>query len=170
MRNPARSLKPITKADLRRLGDIALKDLESFFRRCPETRRLYRHRLFAIALCQGAALHFLDGKNGVKDFDVWSFFRSHPKKPFPYRRHARVDFGNPKFGNSRNWEHFIGRRVDLLGRSLNMSSHTSPVKALREYLSCSKTASGRALAKKAMIIVHPRSLLGTVVWRPSSLC
>jgi hypothetical protein len=67
-------MEAITKSDLRRLADIALRDLESLFRRHPDTGRLYRHRLFAIALCQGAALHFLDGKNGVKDFDVWSSF------------------------------------------------------------------------------------------------
>jgi hypothetical protein len=32
--------------------------------------RLYADRLFAVALCQGAALHYIDGKNGVKDLDV----------------------------------------------------------------------------------------------------
>ena len=76
-------MKRITKADLRRLADIALRDFAAFFRRHPSTARRYRHRLFAVALCQGAALHFLDQKNGVKDFDMWSFFRAHPKKTLP---------------------------------------------------------------------------------------
>jgi len=157
-------MKPITKTDLRRLGDIALTDLESLFRRHPEIGRLYRHRLFAIALCQGAALHFLDGKNGVKDFDIWSFFKAHPKRPFPYRRNGSADFGYPKFGRSSSWEHFVGRRVDLLGRSLKMSARESPTDTLRKYLSSSKTATARALAQKAMILIYPRPLLGTVVW------
>jgi hypothetical protein len=164
MKNPARSKKRITKPDLRRLRDIALRDLASFFRRHPATARRYRRRLFAVALCQGAALHYTDRKNGVKDFDMWSFFRAHPKKPFPYRRNATKDFGSPKFGKTPNWEHLVGRRVDLLGRSLKVSAHVSPVDALREYLSCPKTTSARALAEKAMILVHPRPLLGTVVW------
>jgi hypothetical protein len=164
MSTEERSKKPITKADLRRLGDIAITDLESLFHRRPVTGRLYRHRLFAVALCQGAALHFLDGKNGVKDFDIWCFFKANPKRPFPYRRNATADFGNPKFGKSRNWEHFVGRRVDLLGRSLKVSSHVSPADTLRGYLSSSKTTSARALAKKAMILLYPRTLLGTVVW------
>jgi hypothetical protein len=30
--------------------------------------------LVCVALCQGAALHFVDGENGVKDFDVWTFY------------------------------------------------------------------------------------------------
>ena len=166
MYSEERSMKPITKIDLRRLGDIALRDLESLFRRHPDTAHIYRHRLFAIALCHGAAVHFLDGKNGVKDFDIWCFFKAHPKKPFPYRRHAKADFGSQKFGKSRNWEHLVGRRVDLLGRSLKVSSHESPADALRGYLSSSKTATARALAKKAAILVYPRSLLGTVVWPP----
>jgi hypothetical protein len=161
-------MKPISKSDLRRLADIAIADLESLFGRSPDTGRLYRHRLFAVALCQGAALHFLDGVNGVKDFDVWSFFRSHRARPFPYRRNASADFGHPKFGKSPNWEHFIGRRVDLLGRSFTVLSHESPVNALRRYLSSSKTASARALARKAMVLVYPRAQLGTVVWSPES--
>jgi hypothetical protein len=108
----------------------------------------------------------LDGKNGVKDFDVWSFFRAHPARPFPYRRNASADFGDPKFGRSPEWEHFIGRRVDLLGRSMIVSPHQSPADALRRYLSFSKTASARALAKKAMVLLYPRAQLGTVVWSP----
>lgn len=167
MASEERSMKPITKSDLRRLGEIAIGDLESLFRRLPHIGRLYRHRLFAVALCQGAALHFLDGKNGVKDFDVWSFFRAHPARPFPYRRNASADFGNSKFGTSRNWEHFVGRRVDLLGRSLKISSHDLPVDALRGYLSSSKTTSARKLAQKAMVLVYPRAQLGTVVWTPN---
>jgi hypothetical protein len=159
-------MTPITTSDLRRLADLARQDLASLFRRHPETRRLYRHRLFAVALCQGAALHCLDGKNGVKDFDVWSFFRAHPARPFPYRRNASADFGDPKFGQSQDWEHFIGRRVDLLGRSLIVSPHESPTDALRRYLSSSKTATARALAKKAMVLVYPSAQLGRVVWPP----
>jgi hypothetical protein len=60
----------------------------------------------------------------------------------------------------------VGRRVDLFGRSLIVSSHESPVDALRGYLSSSKTATARELAKKAMILVYPRAQLGTVVWQP----
>ena len=26
------------------------------------------------ARCQGAALHYVNERNGVKDFDVWSFY------------------------------------------------------------------------------------------------
>ena len=36
------------------------------------------------ALCQGAALHYVDAKNGVKDFDVWSFYTQRADGSFPY--------------------------------------------------------------------------------------
>ena len=36
-------------------------------------------------LCQGAALHYVNGRNGVKDFDVWSFYAQYNDWPFPAR-------------------------------------------------------------------------------------
>lgn len=68
-----RSYEQLTKADLKRLGQIAARDRDDLFRRKPDLGRLYSRRLFAVALCQGAALHYLNGKNGIKDLDVWSF-------------------------------------------------------------------------------------------------
>ena len=61
-----RSYERITRADLRRLGVLARADLHSLFSRLPETGRRYRHRLFAIALCQGAALHYVDRSQGFR--------------------------------------------------------------------------------------------------------
>src|SRR5687768_16212607 len=106
----ARSLAKLTKRDLLRLCRLAASDREDLFARKPEIRRLYAHRLFAVGLCQGAALHYVDGKNGVKDFDVWSFYTASPQRPFPYRRHATADFGHAKFGTTRGTRGYVGRR------------------------------------------------------------
>lgn len=164
MDRAARSLERIGRADLRRLAEIAHRDLKSLFERRPETGRLYRRRLFAVALCQGAALHYVNGTNGVKDFDVWSFFRANPSRPFPYRRNASADFGDPRFGKSPGWESYVGRRVDLLGRSLAIPKGCSPAAALQEYLSSGRTNTARALAKKAVVLLYPPQYLGDVVW------
>jgi hypothetical protein len=43
---------------------------------------VYDKRVIAVALCQGAALHYVDGKTGVKDFDVFTFYAAHPEGPF----------------------------------------------------------------------------------------
>src|SRR4051794_9230874 len=88
-----RSLEVIDDDDLTRLASVALQDLTALFARNDALRRLYAKRLLCIALCQGAALHYIDGRNGVKDFDLWAFFAEHKQRVFPYRRHAREDFG-----------------------------------------------------------------------------
>jgi hypothetical protein len=163
-RDRERSYERITKTDLRRLGALALADLHSLFARYPETGRLYRNRLFAVALCQGAALHYIDGKNGIKDFDVWCFFRSTRLRPFPYRRNSTADFGRPKFGKSPGWEHFAGRRVDILGRSLDVAPGADPGPVLQSYLREGRTTTAHHLAAKAVVLILPTERVGEIVW------
>ena len=118
-----------------------------------------------IALCQGAALHYLYGKAGVKDFDVWTFYSEHPSAPFPYRRVGGRDFGSPKFGrHPSNADRFIGRGVDLIGRSLKCSLKSDPEKIVREYLANPRTKSAKALSKKAVVLLYPKNLLGKSIW------
>jgi hypothetical protein len=160
-----RSYEPLTDDDLRRLGELAARDRAGFFQRNPDTARLYRNGLFAVALCQGAALHYLDGKNGIMDFDVWSFYRPSPERQFPYRRRGKLDFGDPKFGISDDSPHFIGRRVNLIGRSIpRTTGYSDPVAVLRRYLRSGATESARCLAQKAVVLIEPQHLLGTIVW------
>ncbi len=109
-----RSRKAISKDDLSHLSAIAHADREQMFAKNPRWA-LYRNRLLCVALCQGAALHYIDGKNGIKDFDVWTFFAANPKRPYPdpalYRRNRHVDFASPKFGKSDDprYADFVGR-------------------------------------------------------------
>jgi hypothetical protein len=56
--------------------------------------------------------------------------------------------------------------VDLLGRSLPASLIDDPVIILRGYLSAGRTAAALALAAKAVILVSPPPLLGTIAWVP----
>lgn len=164
MGDPNRSYKPIRTADLQRLAVIARTDLEGFFRRHPDWRAQYSDRLLCIALCQGAALHYVNGSNGTKDFDVWSFFAPHPARAMYARRRGQVDFGDPRFGRSPDKPEYVGRRVDLMFRSIPSALGDDPVKALRQYLSAPKTTSARYLSEKVAVLIHPRELLGTVIW------
>jgi hypothetical protein len=159
-----RSFLPITHRDLERLAALADADRRDFFARKPIAGRLYASRLFAVALCQGAALHYVDRKNGVKDFDVWSFYVQHPQREFPPRRIACTDFGDPKFGTSDDKPRFVGRRVDLIGRSIRGADRRDPVKTLRRYLRSGTTLSARRLAQKAVVLIEPARLRGTIVW------
>jgi len=163
----SRSYELLTKADLKRLGEIAATDRADLFKRKPDTGRLYSDRLFAVALCQGGALHYLDGKNGVKDLDVWSFFKPNKERQFPYRRRGQLDFGDPKFGQSEDAPSFIGRRVDHIGRAIPDTDYSDPVAVLRRYLHAGATESACRLAEKAVILIEPAHLFGTVVWPES---
>lgn len=164
MNDPARSYERIEPADLLRVADIARMDRDAFFSRNPRYAEL-RNKVLAVALCQGAALHYVDGVNGIKDIDVWTFYVSDGGVEYPPRRPvASYDFGNPKFGKTRDFEHFHGRKVDCLGRSIPAQDKANPVAALRSYLASAHTASAARLAQKAVVLIEPREHLGTILW------
>jgi len=57
-----------------RLAVLAAEAEAELFQRNPRGSGRYAGRLLGRTLCRGAALHYVNGKNGVKDFDVWSFY------------------------------------------------------------------------------------------------
>jgi hypothetical protein len=160
-----RSFKRITQADLQRLSDLAAADCAAFFASHPEWAVQYEGRVLAMALCQGAALHVLDGKTGIQDFDVYTFYARHPDRPWYAKRLKSVDFGDPKFGTSLDRPEFKGRRVDLMGRSLDVTVDCDPILAIRQWLRKGREGSSAALlAKKAVILVSPIDRIGAVIW------
>jgi hypothetical protein len=160
-----RSFAAIGLADLLRLADLAADAEAALFERNPAGSGRYAGRLLGRALCQGAAVHYVDKHNGVKDFDVWSFYAQDGDWPFPPRWRATRDFGPSKFGRyPGDPARFSGRRVDLLGRSLSAAPGTDPADAIRRYLTTARTRSARELAAKAAVLIHPRDRVGEVVW------
>jgi hypothetical protein len=160
-----RSMKRIEISDLRRLADIAADVEADLFARHPAGSGRYAGRLLRRVLCQGAALHFVDYTNGVKDFDVWSFYAERTDGPFPARWRGTSDFGRSKFGRlPGDPPRYQGRRVDLMGRSLPISLTAHPADALRSYLSAAKTGSARALAAKAAVLIVPAERAGEIIW------
>jgi|KBSSwiStaDraftv2_1062776.scaffolds.fasta_scaffold881215_1 hypothetical protein len=159
-----RSYAPISRQDLLRLAQLARLDRKEFFAQHPDWAKLYRSRLVCVALCQGAALHYVDGRTGINDFDVYSFYASHPDRPWYARRLQPFDFGDPRFGQSQvSKPGFKGRRVDLMGRGLPVAQGTDPVAALRDYLRSPRPGTPSELAAKAVVLLEPEQLLGVVV-------
>jgi hypothetical protein len=178
-----RSRAPIDDDHLVHLSVIAAADREKFYLTRPE----YRDRHLATVLAQGAALHFLDGKNGVKDLDVWSFFalpRGVTRFPAD-RRNVHVDFGPSTLGRQpydldaapnaivraqwARWSTFEGRRVDLLMRGLQCSRRSDPVDVIRGWLITGQAkpdSSPDRLARKAVIMIDPPDRRGEIVWPP----
>lgn len=165
-----RSYERLTDDDLARLAAIAEDDRDARIARRPRWKP-YADRVLCVALCQGAALHYVDGRNGIKDLDVYTFYAEHPTGPFPYRWLTNADFGPSRFGRyPGDPDRFVGRRVDLLGRSLNVSLDVDPVEAVRGYLAAGRTETARQVAKKAVVLLEPEELRGEIIWRlaPSS--
>jgi ribonuclease HI len=159
-----RSFEPLTTADLARLADLAQLDRADRFRRRPQWAP-YRERILLVALCQGAALHFLDGRTGVKDFDVYTFYAEDSEiGQFPPRWRLTADFGNSRFGRHPEDAGYRGRRIDLIGRSLPAPPSADPIAVVRGYLGHPKTETAKQLAKKAVVAIDPPHLRGVVVW------
>lgn len=163
-----RSYEPFTGEHLDRLVKIALDDQAAMFARSPNLS-VYRDRLLLIALCQGGALHYLDGKNGVKDIDVYSFYARHPAVRMHPFRHTEADFGPSEFGYRPadleiRGKQFVGRAVDLLVGALPVGPDADPIEAVRDWLEWSKNETPQLLKKKAVVGLYPDRYRAKVVW------
>jgi hypothetical protein len=159
-----RSFARITQTDLDRLADLAAADRKAFFVAHPDWAADYAHRYIATALCQGAALHFVNGDAGIQDFDVYSFYSANPDRRWYAKRNKPVDFGDPKFGRSLDRPDFAGRRVDLMGRAIECATGESPIQCIRRWLAAGRTESAKFLAQKAVVLLDPGVARGTIVW------
>ncbi len=129
--------------------------------------RRVRRTVSVLSALQGAAIHYLDGTNGIKDFDVYEFYADLPDVTIPYRAHWCYDFGPSKFGrqeNARLHPEYEGRRVDLFVRALPVDLDVDPIKAVQAYLQNPTATTARTLAQKAVVMLEPEDLLGTVIW------
>ena len=140
---------------------MSREDSDEFFL-SNATYKNYHNRERLVALCQGAALHYIDGKNGIKDFDVWYFY---PDKTdnLPYRRRGVVDFGESKFGKYRSDTEFQGRTIDVLMRSDPAFRRRYSGEALIRYFSGSRSKSAQLLSQKAVIGLYPECVREGVV-------
>lgn len=156
-----RSYLPVVNSDLQRLAEIACVGRTAFFRDHPEWG-MYAQQVVCVALCQGAALHMIDGATGINDFDVYTFYAAQPTKRWYSKRIKSFDFGDAKYGQSLDRPEYIGRRVDCLGREIDVGGGEDPVSALLRYLRRRKTKTARLLAEKAVVLLEPQC--GLVVW------
>lgn len=157
-----RSYRSITLDDLKNLREIAYEDRKAFFEANPHWAKLYAQRVACVALCQGAAMHYFDNTTGINDFDVYTFYRRHPAKPWYAKRKKSYDFGDPKFGQSVDNPNFIGRRVDCLARSIDVYDKEDITLAVQRYLKEGRTDTARLLSAKAVVLLEPNC--GNIIW------
>lgn len=174
-----RSYRRITAGDLNQL--LSLSKNEALFNRNPKYTH-FRNSLIVVALCQGASQHYADGRNGIKDFDVWYFFRRSRRGTirYPYRAMRTVDSRFKKFGicppkcrrtHPKSLGAFVGRHVNLLGREIDCpptrNGRNDPKNCISAYLKNGKTKTSRELREKPVVGLFPPSMFGRILWKPS---
>jgi len=118
---------------------------------------------WAPLFAQGAAWHYVRGDVGINDFDVYTSYAANPERTWYAKRIARLDFGSTKFGCLEvSGRGYIGRRVDLLGRALNVPVGADLTESLRVYLKSPKTGTSREFGKKAVVLLEPG--MREIVW------
>jgi hypothetical protein len=163
--NTEYSSEQLTKDDLIRLKDIVLRTLKSRVYQAPVARQ-YIDRLMMLALCQGAAQNYLYGAHGengrgVKDLDVWAFYYDGLEKAFPSKSHWRSDFGESHLGRNPHDDGYVGRRIDIMGRSIPFTGDDKE-SVLTWLRGDSHSASN--VIKRPVIGLFPEHHLGAVIW------
>ena len=150
---------PVRKRHLRFLAQVTKIEREAFFRRNPSQVSRYRNRFLAAALCQGAALHYLNRKNGVKDFDIHLFYVQHPKHKQMSRAVKPVIMEVPDFGI---------REIDFIRtvvpERFDHGAEDPVASVLQRFLERRPTSNARFVAEKAVIGLIPEHLFARVVW------
>ena len=157
----------------------------------PGEYRRYVDRLIAVCVAQGTAQHLLDlhetsqfdnevfishdkikakglrvladGRviNGIKDIDVWFFFRRDDGLPIPNARHCRKS-------ETAELQSLGERRLDFMKKGiaagvLKEAGPGDPRDSIRAYLRT--TAHGRRfLSRKSMVGLYPEAIFDQVVW------
>ena len=160
-----RRYEKVTTRDLEQLAALAATEQDAFFRRNPH-REYQRQRLLLAALCQGAARHYVDGRNGVKDFDIhFIYWRRAGERHMRCRRCVEQLVG--AFGH---------RSIDLLRTSIIVPEGVEPqmtpdasLEIVRQFLRRRSTRTAWHLAKNPVIGLLPTAQLGKVVWLPDDL-
>jgi hypothetical protein len=148
-----RLMTPLNRNDLELLREMALEEHQRFFERNPHLKNTYYGSLIGICLCQGAASHYLNPTVGIKDFDIWHFYKQNADVNFPYRAHKRIESG------------YKNKPIDFLKRAVPRNifdfGPNQPEWIIMKYLSERKSP----LLKKAIIGLYPDVLFGRTLWR-----
>lgn len=154
--------RAVGRSELRSLAALAQAEERAFFRRNPHLIRPYRHRLIAVALCQGAALQYLGRGYGVNDFDLHYFYSQNPSKPRLTRARIRqfVDVGSFQRAPVDFMRTVVPSRVAV-------PKNASAVAVLQAFLQQRPTPNARHLAMKGVVGLIPADLFAVVIWHPA---
>jgi hypothetical protein len=170
-RDPDRSYEQLDRADLERLGRVAVVDWEAMLGRCPHLEA-WRDQTKVIGLAQGAAEHFVRSQRGIWDLDVIVCIINDPALPRLSRRQVvSWDWGPSKFGRCRHDPlEYSGRAVDV--KLWVIPERGDPIESLVAWLRDRLTRHPdpirwRDLAQEPVVLITPD--LGRVIWDPGGV-
>jgi hypothetical protein len=155
-----RTFTDITVEDLREMRGYALEELQRFLGLEDGRYEAYRERLVAICLCQGAAQHYLHKSRGVRNLDIWLFFRGavdgERLPPLP----------NAPKAITAALTNLPEVRIDFMSAIIPASCHTDGTTegTLRGFLAAEATPIASELARKPVIGLAPWTVFGQAVW------
>jgi hypothetical protein len=162
-----RNYSQIDESDLRVLLNNSKTVLHKYFYSSKGNKWLDLYDInnpICVALCQGAAMHYFDKTNGIKDFDIW-FFYQYNHKHLPYRGvFLNWDYQNSKFGRHPDFDKYDGRKVDILIRSIKYFVNDNPIETIYKYFENERTKTSIMLSKKAVVLLEPDRYFGKVIW------
>lgn len=160
METPERIYDSISERDLLALKDFGIREHEEFFKRNSYLKKDFYRSLAGICLCQGAALHYLNQKTGIKDFDVWHFYANNENVTLRCRRPKRIKNA------------YMGRDIDFLKRAIPKNIFAlfpnNLEKIIMSFLLERNTKSKNLLLKKAVIGLYPNNIFAKILWKGDS--
>lgn len=164
-----RTYEKLGVSDLQEMKCHALKELSRFYVKVGKPAgkyKVYKHKLIAICLCQGAAQHFVNGTTGIKDLDIWFFFKEDANVKIP-------DIKNMRYSVDKLLKNLGVKRIDFLKKSikasvLSNSKTQQPQDLLRAYLQHANTTTSKELAKKPVVGLYPEKIFGVIIWQPTT--
>jgi hypothetical protein len=167
-----RSRAKLADRDLERLLEFERVERDRLYRTSP-IWAAHRDQLLCICLGQGSGRHLIDGRTGIKDFDVWTFFARRDdldarQVASAFRSGRHRDWGPSRFGTrtdsefKRRFPQFKGRNVDLFATAIASNPGQDPATAVQTWLRDAKGRKAKLLAEKAFVMLEPRRL--EIVW------
>jgi hypothetical protein len=101
---------------------------------------------------------------GVKNLDVYTFYAEDPAIRYRTDAEASRTSATQEHGRHPDDYESVGRRVELLGRTLKVSASADPVSAVRSYLRAGGTSTAKELSKKAVVVSDPGARFSQVIW------
>jgi hypothetical protein len=169
-----RSYLEIQRQHLEKLRDVTKERIRRFFENNLR-QAIFKDKLFAIVLIQGAALHFLDLTNGIKDFDILLIFResnavSNNSVKHIFVRRLTCDSSMPEFGRypRDNPNKFPNRHVDIFLREIenNYLAGNDILQGLKNYFKNKQSTSFDHWRAKPVIGIWPEEILEKIIWNP----